>query len=134
MVTYLGQQIDLLNKTVCPLPMKLAACARLCRGLSTGKTVQPSRVAKLAGTLMDLAKGAVNLAGLPKIMMQVAGTMAQDSWYIFLPKSKLLQGLMHQVRLELQQVQPLILHTILQEVTVHLVTDACNSGWGDSSG
>ena len=92
MVTYLGQQTDLLHKNVRLLPLKLSVCARLCTGLSTGKTAQPCQVAKLAGTLMDLAKGAVNLTGLAKILMQIAGTMAQEGWYTFLGKSSSSKG------------------------------------------
>ena len=129
-VKYLGQQIDLLHKIVSPLPTKLTSCLHLCKAMSTGKQVQPSRVAALAGTLLDLAKGAVNLSGLPKILMQIAGTMAQKGWYAFQAKSKLLHGLLHQARLELQQVQPLLLPTVLQTVKVHLMTDACDYGWG----
>jgi hypothetical protein len=129
-VTYLGQRIDFLNKTVTPLPLKLVGCSRLCRHLSLGKTVQPCRVAQLAGSLMDLAKGAMNLVGIPKILMHLAGTMAQHGWYQFQHKSKLLQGVLHQVRMELQQVQPWIFHTLMQKVTVLLTSDACHYGWG----
>ena len=77
-----------------------------------------------------MAKGAINLSGIPKILMQIAGTLAQRGWYTYLLKPKLLKGLLHQAKLELTKIQPFLVATTLQPIKVYLTTDACDYGWG----
>ena len=118
------------SKHISPIATKLLGCKRLCNQLTLRNHTQPCRLAKLAGCLLDLAKGAVNLPGIPKILMQVAGTMAQHGWYTYLQKPKLLKGLLHQAKLELTRIQPFLVTTTPQPIKVYLTTDACDYGWG----
>ena len=127
-IQYLGQHINLTSRNISPTASKLVGCKRLCKQLTVRNHTQPCRLAKLAGCLLDLAKGAMSLSGIPRIVMHVAGTMAQHGWYTYLQKPKLLKGLLNQAKLELTRIQPFLVATTLQPIKVYLTTDACDYG------
>ena len=101
----------------------------MARKLSSGNTIQPCNVAFLAGKLLDLQKGAVNLARLARRLMHHAGVLSRQGWYTVVFKSSPLRTLLLLTRDALQ----VLTHTQLPHPSMSCMTltvDACQTGWG----
>ena len=133
-IVYLGQKINLVQRTVSPIPEKVTAVLKSLRHIVPGRMSRPSVLAALGGTLLHLSKGAVNLLGFPKELMSQAGKLAnQHGWYQSCFKPPQVRTILYNIRESLRHicpVQPLTVHSSHQ-VSV-LSTDASDYAWGAS--
>ena len=126
---YLGQVIHLAHRSVSSVPLKAQGCRFMAHKVTSGNTVRPCNVASLAGKLLDLQKGAINLVGLPRLLMRQAGKLAKWGWYKVISKPPMLKALLLQTKLALSALVPVQLpHPGMHQLT--LTVDACDTGWG----
>ena len=126
---YLGQMLHLALRTIAPIPLKAQGCRWMARKLSSGNTIRPCNLASLAGKLLDLQKGAVNLVGLARLLMHHAGVLSRQGWYTVVSKNSPLRTLLLLTKEALQ----VLTHTQLPHPSMSCVTltvDACQTGWG----
>ena len=99
---YLGQMLHLALRTIAPIPLKAQGCRWMARKLSSGNTIRPCNVASLAGKLLDLQKGAVNLVGFARLLMHHAGVLSRQGWSTVVSKRSPLRTLLLLTREALQ--------------------------------
>jgi hypothetical protein len=133
-VVYLGQNIDLLQRTVSPIKEKVTAVLKSLRHTVPGKKIRPSVLAALGGTLLDLSKGAVNLIGFPKEIMSLGGKLAlQHGWYQTCLKTTQVRILLQNVRESLREICPVQLLPPSSPCLMSVLsTDASDYAWGAS--
>ena len=141
-VDYLGQRINLATNTLSPLPNKTQACQRAVRKCLKGHKTPPRFVAKVAGMLLDQAKGNPALHGYPQQLMRLAAQMASfhnnpqaknvyQAWNAPQHKTELTQELLDESLRCLQQTTPKVFRAT-SNLRYLLSTDASDLGWGAS--
>ena len=127
---YLGQILDLGRGLLHPPEAKLRATRGLARKTRRSKTATPARLASIAGQVLDLAKTCINLHGLPKALMAMAGRMALGRfWSKPQPLRMETMRLLRTVEAEAKQACPTPMEPVERpEVTVE--TDASQYAWG----
>ena len=127
---YLGQTLNLAQRSISCVPLKAQGCRWMAKKLCSGNTTRPCNLASLAGKLLDLQKGAVNLVGLARQLMHHAGTLSRWGWYKVIKKPLSLSALLTLTRAALQHLTPTQLpHPGMTCLT--LCVDACQTGWGE---
>ena len=103
---YLGQTLNLAQRSISCVPLKAQGCRWMAKKLCSGNTTRPCNLASLAGKLLDLQKGAVNLLGLARRLMHHAGTLSRRGWYKVIKKPPSLSALLTLTRAALQHLTP----------------------------
>ena len=133
-VNYLGQVLNLANRSVSPLPCKVCHLRKMLHHAAPGKTTRPCVLASIAGTVLDLSKGAVNLLGFAKELMSQAGRLASlHGWYRPCLKTGLVRAILFQIRDGLKDLVPVTLQSVPQSrILSVLSTDSSDYAWGAS--
>ena len=129
-IEFYGMNLNLQSRLVTAPPAKIQQWTRIVKKALKGRTAVPRFVAKVAGGLLDLCKGVLNLVGLPKILMHWVGKHVQlrSHWDKAFQKENLQENLLKC----LQALQHPIPQMHLPHTTARfaITSDSSDLGWG----